>query len=572
MNKILCNTMLLLLGCLFGFAQVNNTELNNDYLSNITFQELKNKFYENENNSNTASIYAKMYLKKAKKNMDTIKIADGYYFLGAVEEYNIAYQYADSIIHLTQNLINKEYPGFGYKLKGNLLFMEGDYKKAFHEYVIASEFAKKRNNELEYVILKFNIGLLKNQLGERKEALGFFKQYVDYISEKELKKERPDLYIKGLYALSESYSYNSKLDSAELFIKEGVIETIESKDTLMYNLFVLQSGINYYFQNKYKIAVDSLTKAEKQINSFSEKDKMGIAICNYYIGKSLLNQGNTKKGIYHFKKVDTLLHELNNITPELIDTYTVLIKHYKNKNDDKSQIKYITSLIKFDSILESNYKFLSKKIIRNYESKELLDEKNQLIEKLNNTAILSKKNSLILGIIIIALITIVLIILKKNRVYKKRFESIMNKNASSHTRQKDTKKTAILTQGLNLPEELVKEVLEKLEVFEASKRFLNKKYTLNSLAKELNTNSSYLSKIINETKQINFANYLNDLKIEEAIKRLKNEKQLRAYTIESIATEMGFNTAQSFSQAFYKKTGLHPSYFIKSINNQKVKN
>ncbi len=571
MNTIFCNTILLLFGSLFGFSQEINTKLDNTLLNNASFEELKDGFYKNENNLSIASLYAETYLKKAKKNKDTIRIADGYYFLGSIVDYHLAYQYTDSIINLTEDLIHKEYPGFGYKLRGNLLFMEGDYKKAFREYVIASELAKKRNNELEYVILKFNIGLLKNQLGERKEALEFFKEYVDYIKEKKLKEKRLDLYIKGLYSLSESYTYNSKLDSAQKFIREGVSETLKSKDTLMYSLFVFQSGINYYFQKKYNIAIDSLAKAEKQIYALSQEDKIGRAICNYYIGKSLYNQGDTDKGIYHFKKVDTILQEINNITPELIDTYTVLIKHYKNKNDDKSQLKYITSLIKFDSILESNYKFLSKKIVRNYEAKELLDEKNQLIEKLNNITLLSKKKSLILGLVIISLITIVLFILRKNWIYKKRFKSIMSKNITAHHMQPKKKKAEVLTQRLNLPEELVSDILKKLENFESSKKFLNKKYTLNNLAKELNTNSSYLSKIINETKQVNFSNYLNDLKIEEAIQRLKKEKQLRAYTIESIATEMGFNTAQSFSQAFYKKTGLYPSYFIKSIKNQTIK-
>ena len=63
---------------------------------------------------------------------------------------------------------------------------------------------------------------------------------------------------------------------------------------------------------------------------------------------------------------------------------------------------------------------------------------------------------------------------------------------------------------MGIPEHIVKDILEKLENFEKSYQFTKKKYTLNSLAKELNTNSSYLSKVINETKEIGFAHYLNN--------------------------------------------------------------
>jgi AraC-like DNA-binding protein len=34
----------------------------------------------------------------------------------------------------------------------------------------------------------------------------------------------------------------------------------------------------------------------------------------------------------------------------------------------------------------------------------------------------------------------------------------------------------------------------------------------------------------------------------------------------AIAEEIGFNNAQTFSSAFYKKTGIYPSYFINQLN------
>jgi AraC-like DNA-binding protein len=70
---------------------------------------------------------------------------------------------------------------------------------------------------------------------------------------------------------------------------------------------------------------------------------------------------------------------------------------------------------------------------------------------------------------------------------------------------------------------------------------------------------------------MNFANYMNEIRIDYAIVQLKENKLFRSYTIKAIAIESGFNNAQSFSIAFHKKTGIHPSYFLKQLENQELK-
>ena len=39
----------------------------------------------------------------------------------------------------------------------------------------------------------------------------------------------------------------------------------------------------------------------------------------------------------------------------------------------------------------------------------------------------------------------------------------------------------------------------------------------------------------------------------------------------AIAQEVGFNNSESFSKAFYKKTGIYPSYFIKQLEKENKK-
>lgn len=85
---------------------------------------------------------------------------------------------------------------------------------------------------------------------------------------------------------------------------------------------------------------------------------------------------------------------------------------------------------------------------------------------------------------------------------------------------------------------------------------------LEDLAKKLGTTKHNLSQIINERLGMNFFDYINLLRIEEAMKLLKsnNKQQL---TIIEIAYDVGFNNKVTFNTAFKKITGQTPGEFRK---------
>ena len=111
-----------------------------------------------------------------------------------------------------------------------------------------------------------------------------------------------------------------------------------------------------------------------------------------------------------------------------------------------------------------------------------------------------------------------------------------------------------------------RDVLEKLQAFEEKSLYLQKNLTQNKIAKRLNTNSSYLSKVVNSYKHKNFATYINDLRIDYVVEQLKEDKKLRSYTIKSIASDVGYKSPEAFSKSFKKINGIYPSYFIKKLN------
>ena len=530
----------------------------------IGYAQLEN-LYKNSENDSLKKLYAKKYLAKAKKNSDLIKTADGYKLLSLFYyPGSIAIKYTDSIIQLTKDTQNERYPALGYNIKGAIFYELGDYKKALDEYLVGINYAKKNNNESQYLTLKFNIGLLKNSIGEREDAQQVFKEYLSFIEN--ANKKNNENYSRGLYALADSYTYSKKLDSADIYIKKGINYSLKQRHTSYYYSFIFNSGINNFFKQQYNQAIDSLEKA-KTFFIKEENEETRFALCNYYIGKSLINLKQNENSIAYFKKVDSILKITLDITPELIDVYKYLIEDAKENKNVQSQLQYINNLIKFDSILDNNYKYLKKTITKKYDTPELIQEKEKLISQLNQ-----KEETLNIWVLvlIISLVSALITLnfnIKRNILNTKKYADLINQ--LNRKPNKSNKNELIEVTNTGIPEDIVKSILLSLDKFENSNKFTLKKYTLNSLAKEIQTNSSYLSKVINVTKKISFANYLNNLRIDYAIDKLSKDKQFRSYTIKAIAECSGFNTAQSFTNAFYKKTGIYPSYFIRRIDAKK---
>ncbi|MEM6718356.1 MAG: helix-turn-helix domain-containing protein [Bacteroidota bacterium] len=119
---------------------------------------------------------------------------------------------------------------------------------------------------------------------------------------------------------------------------------------------------------------------------------------------------------------------------------------------------------------------------------------------------------------------------------------------------------------LNIDPVIVNAILENLKAFEHEKGFINPKITLQTFAKKLHTNTKYLSKVINTYKLKSFRCYINDLRVQYSIEKLKNNSNYRNYTIQAMAKEVGFGNRESFSKAFRKKTGETVSNFLKQIS------
>lgn len=71
---------------------------------------------------------------------------------------------------------------------------------------------------------------------------------------------------------------------------------------------------------------------------------------------------------------------------------------------------------------------------------------------------------------------------------------------------------------------------------------------------------TFFSQTVNQCFYMNFNQFLNKYRIEEAKERLKDPKESQ-YVVFKIALDVGFNSKSTFNTAFKKFTGMNPSQY-----------
>ena len=511
---------------------------------------------------------SEQYLKKARNDKNLNKISEAYiYKLIAYSNTKGALSFGDSIISLSIKTKNTKLLGLGYMQKGIQLYYLDNFSQALESYLKAHSIFTEKKFPFYFIKLKHYIGLLKLYTNHVEEANAIFIENIALFEKKQhLKHTHTDQYYKALYALAVSYKDVKKISKSKQ-ICEKILQDTNIKQTYHYPYFLTLIGRLEKLNKNYSSSLKYYHIFLKEISPSKNND---IATAYYYIYEVLKESGKKKLALTYLKKIDSLYKSYPEVIKEAQQANFEMYQYYKSTKDRKKQLEKLNTFFTIDSILKQSRTNINERILTKYEIQPLLEEKRKLIAQLTNE---SKRNkSLIYLLLSIGLLLIFLTFYKirKTKLYKKRFDALMQSNTPKKIKEALATKQNTTNSKSTLSENTKNKILKQLHEFEKKQLFLHKKYTLVSLAKELGTNSAYLSKIINENKQCNFANYLNQLKINSAVERLKMDTTFRKYTVKAIAEASGFNNSQSFSSSFYKQTGIYPSYFIKQLNNLKT--
>ncbi|MCP5103303.1 MAG: helix-turn-helix domain-containing protein, partial [bacterium] len=100
------------------------------------------------------------------------------------------------------------------------------------------------------------------------------------------------------------------------------------------------------------------------------------------------------------------------------------------------------------------------------------------------------------------------------------------------------------------------------KLMEEKKPYLDPELNAEKLAGSLGISKKYLSQVINQQFNMNFKNFVNQYRVEEAKKKLLDPRE-QDFVLLKIALDAGFNSKSVFNEAFKKFTGMSPSEYRK---------
>lgn len=113
--------------------------------------------------------------------------------------------------------------------------------------------------------------------------------------------------------------------------------------------------------------------------------------------------------------------------------------------------------------------------------------------------------------------------------------------------------------GSGLTEENLQLYKDKLlQAMEQQQLFLDSELTMFEVAEAIGVRPNHLSQIINSQFGLNFFNFVNKYRIDEAKRLLLSDADLSIITV---AFDSGFKSASTFYSAFSKFTGTNPNQF-----------
>lgn len=104
-----------------------------------------------------------------------------------------------------------------------------------------------------------------------------------------------------------------------------------------------------------------------------------------------------------------------------------------------------------------------------------------------------------------------------------------------------------------------------LKKAERKKFYLDPDLHIETFAREINTNRTYLSTYLHQVKGVSFTDYVNTLRLDRAVKLLEKGKHHHT----KVATMVGYTSEYTFRRLFKERFGMTPNDFAKQKKQEK---
>ncbi len=504
----------------------------------------------------SAVFYSHRLYDLASKNLDTIYMIKASIKLGIYHknnnEYTKAFQYHNEAFKISRLFNDSLGAGKSLLQMSNIQDMLGDYLGSKTTATDGLRYVENTSDLRSLSGLYHIISVANRQQKNYEEAFRYNKLALalntDSVSQKK-NGAKNVLIFKNTQAniLADLEKYTEAISIFSKLVSDSIIQ----KDKREYARVLGNLGYVQWLQDKHNKNSEALLLNALKINQ-EINDVEGLIASNIYLTKFYFEKDKIK-ALKHAEATYQSAKKMRN----LILILEALGFVFKLKEDVVEEARVYDKVHhQLQEINQSNREIYA---ITKYENEKLTTENVVLRVENNKKAIKVLVISLLLAISLGG----VGYYYYKQYLYKKRFLQLLDAKTIKNGKPSINKDKNTITPAIS--QEALEHLLTQLELFEQKEGYLKTNINAKDLAKSFDSNSSYLSMVVNTYKEKSFSQYINDLRIDFAIKRLRSDATFRKYTIKAIAQELGFNSSESFAKKFYKKTGIYPSYFVKKL-------
>lgn len=422
-----------------------------------------------------------------------------------------------------------------------------DYEKAITCFYKGQQLAQVMEDYSNYAILGSNMVVTYFM---RKDTSGL--KYAQEIYRYGYELHNEYVRFTGSYVTALMYFLKGDMVNAGLYIEETMQDVDNLFDRMgVYRLYadiLSMKGDVFKAEKYYKLALSCLD--ENSVTS-------AIAVYLSY-GQFLVRENRNDEAAFYLQKGITLAESRNNRI-YTYNLYELATQVWEELGDsDKALEMYRKFYTEISDINAIEQERAINNLMRKYE-----DEKHARELQLKELTIMKKNRELqlvlFIGIVVFAEAGVILIMYRnKNRMYTRivrQYKEAIGREKMLR-QQKYSKSSLTEDNGSELFARFIKLVDEH-------KVYHEKNLTRDRLAEMLDTNRTYLSRVVNEKTGMSILAYLNSRRIDEALEILsdaQNDIPLKAFV-----SDIGFSSITTFYKLFQEKVGMPPAKYRERI-------
>lgn len=503
----------------------------------------------------------------AQKDADQQRKFDSIYFATAVnvaaEDINKAIRIADSLYRNSKPEIHRLK---ALMLSSSLFQQKGDIKKSVQFAVRADSIAV----EEQFYDWEARIaGFLSTQF----RIMGLYEEGEEYLEKgKNVSNKIENEQMKKLY-LGMIYQETSYYDIEYERYKKAY-RAAKTADNYFNQLVYSEQDKSYFLATneqllgriciglkKWDEAHDHYNKALEKLTKVTQDNAMLSGFIYSGLGRVYLEKKDMVSALENLRKAEEIVEQSDYLELK-IEVYQTLADYYQASKDFAKYSKY-------------NDKYVEALELSEKKKKESITD---FVKTTKSEGKVLAQNRNVLLIVSIGLCVIVILILIWNRRSRKRdrerfrevmarmkqaqFDAEQEKSISAASEKKDPNRK-IMSDAIEA------KILKDLNDFEKGIKYTDKQISLSILAGMLNTNTKYLSHVLNTYLNKDFNTYINELRIKYIIEKIEKNEKFKNYKLSVLAEECGFSSHSKFSAVFKSVTGFSPSTFLKYLEESK---